>query len=274
MSEIKKLFFFLSLILLFLLLFLNKSFSFINNPNFSINYFNNNFNVTNLHQNAEFGNIDSLDFFQYLISDDSTNKKNNNKNPNESRMFVMPTAKPVKSGKGYWALNEFVFPTVSFGIENLLSLTAGISIMFGSENQLIHLAPKLTVYNTNQISLATGLFYVKPLSGKRNSIGIIYGIGTYDHEFFSITAGGGYGFEEDRFSKTGLVILGGEIKVTDGFSILSENWFPFKTDEIINSIGIRIYGSVLAFDLGFIIPKIKDKVGFSRIPWLALVYNF
>lgn len=272
-NNMNKLFFFLFL----LSIYQNNSFSFINDPDFTQNYFHNDdyfLNIDILYYNSEFSDIQRIDSLEYSISDDSIKEEIKIDNPNESRMFVMPTAKPVRSGQGYLALNEFVFPTITFGIENVLSFTAGISILFGSENQLIHLAPKITVYNSSQISIATGLFYVRPLSGTRNSLGIIYGMGTYDYEFISLTFGGGYGFEEDRFSKTGLIIIGGEIKIFDGFSILSENWYPFKTDEAINSYGIRFYGGTLAFDIGFVVPQKKVKAGIPKIPWVALVYNF
>ena len=90
---------------------------------------------------------------------------------------LMPTAKPVRSGQGYLALNEFVFPTITFGIENVLSFTAGISILFGSENQLIHLIIlSILLSITGQIGDISASL-IKRFSDVKNSSDIIPGHG-------------------------------------------------------------------------------------------------
>jgi hypothetical protein len=99
-------------------------------------------------------------------------------------------------------------------------------------------------------------------------------LATYGDDLAAITFGGGWGFAKDRFSNTPVWMLGGELKIADGFKLITEHWIPTRTNEKLSSIGIRIYGHNFAADIGFVHPSDSDPVGFSNIPWLGFAYNF
>ncbi len=194
--------------------------------------------------------------------------------PNQSRLFFAPTAKPIGAGNAYFSIYELFFPTFSVGISNFFSFSAGISLIPGASSQLVYVAPKITPLKIDDFYLATGMIYIIPTSDAGDGLGIYYGLATYGAEKAALTAGIGWGFSGERFSDTPLLMLGGELKLSDNFKFITENWIPTRSGDPIVSFGIRFFGKNLAADLGFIRPMEAEYDGFPFFPWLGFAYNF
>lgn len=194
--------------------------------------------------------------------------------PNQSRLFFAPTAKPIGDGHAYFSIYELFFPNFSIGLSNYFSLSAGISLIPGANSQLIYFAPKITPLHIEDFYLATGFIYIIPTQGADNGLGLYYGLATYGAENAALTAGIGWGISGERFSDTPVLMLGGELKISDNFKFITENWLPTRTDDPIVSFGIRFSGKNLAADLGFIRPLEAEYDGFPFFPWLGFAYNF
>ena len=78
---------------------------------------------------------------------------------NRSRMFLFPTGRSMKTGEGYFSLNEFFFPFAAVGFENLFILGGGISIIPGLDKQFFYLSPRITPFQLYNVSFAGGVFY-------------------------------------------------------------------------------------------------------------------
>ena len=117
------------------------------------------------------------------------------------------------------------------------------------------------------------MLYINATGTDFLGIGIVYGVGTYGSHDAALTAGLGWGFAEGEVSNKPVLMLGGELRVSNSVKLLTENWFPPGTDIFLYSFGIRFFGESLAADLGFI-GSSKGWGGFPFIPWLGFAYNF
>ncbi|MGD0338926.1 MAG: hypothetical protein ABSB78_09065 [Bacteroidota bacterium] len=193
--------------------------------------------------------------------------------PNNTRLFFAPTARSLKSGQGYFSDYELFFPFLAIGVTDFLTLAGGISIFPGLNGQLIYLAPKITPIQLEKFNLAGGVLYITTTSGG-DGVGIIYSVGSYGNQNASLTAGLGWGFYGSKIADKPIVMLGGELRISNSCKFITENWIPPNSDIAIISFGLRFFGENLAADLGFIRPTVSGGSGFPFIPWLGFAYNF
>jgi hypothetical protein len=194
--------------------------------------------------------------------------------PNQTRLFFAPTARPLKAGQGYFSAYEIFFPFLAVGVTDYLTLAGGFSLIPGANSQLLYLAPKITPVQIDKFSLAGGVLYLNSTSGGADGAGIIYTVGTYGDQSASFTAGLGWGFYGSDIADKPVLMLGGEARLSNHTKFITENWIPPNSDVVILSFGIRFFGENLAADLGFIRPTISNTSGFPFIPWLGFAYNF
>ena len=198
------------------------------------------------------------------------------RDPNRSRLFFAPTARPVAHGSGYVALYELFFPFVAVGIQNIFTLAGGVSLVPGLESQALYLAPKATLYDGRDFGLAIGGL-VGTNTGFDGSAGLVFGIGTYGSSEAAITAGAGFGFVEGEFSTRPVLMLAGEYQVSNVIKLLTENYIvPGYGEAVVAMGGIRFFGSRLAADIGLVTTPVafEDGGGFPFVPWLGFAYNF
>ncbi len=192
--------------------------------------------------------------------------------PNSTRLFFAPTGRGLKTGQGYFAAYEVLFPMIAYGINDYITLAGGISLLPGAEVQLLYFAPKVNVLSTQNFDLSVGWLYVG-LIGESNSdplpFNLLYTVGTYTFDENALTGGLGI----DVKSGKAMLMIGGELRVSQTAKLLTENWF-FNGGEVnFISFGVRFFGKSLAADFGFILPFIKDE-DTVFIPWLGFAYNF
>lgn len=196
--------------------------------------------------------------------------------PNQTRLLFAPTARPLKSGQGYFAAYEVFFPFLAYGVGYNLTLAGGMSLFPGASAQLFYLAPKVTAYSSEKLSLAGGVLYLNATSSFEDfeGAGVVYGVGTYGTSDASGTAGLGWGFFGDDFANNPILMLGGELRVSNSVKLVSENWFPPGSEAYPLSLGVRFFGDRLAADIALIYPAGADMEGFPFMPWLGFAYNF
>lgn len=200
--------------------------------------------------------------------------------PNRTRLLFAPTARPLGNGKGYLADYQVFMPFVGLGIGDYVSMAGGVSLVPGLSSQLVYAAPKVTVIDRPEASVAAGVIGAMPLGTATGSGygGFGFGIGTFGAPKRSVTLGAGFGFvSDDGESSTSalMLLLGGELQVSDHVKLLSENYvYVEEATNPILSGGVRFFNDTLAADLGFFTTPDAFGDGFPFIPWVGFAYNF
>ena len=197
--------------------------------------------------------------------------------PNHTRLLFAPTARPLGNGRGYLAVYEIFFPFVAYGAGSAVSLSGGVSLIPTAAGQLVYAAPKVTVYQQQNRAVAVGgLASTFVGDDEGGTAGILFGAGTLGGPERSVTVGAGWGFVDDELADRPLLLLGGDVQLSNHVKLLSENYLlPGIDDAIILSGGVRFFGDQLAADLAFFtVPAAWDEGGFPFFPWLGFAYNF
>ncbi len=214
--------------------------------------------------------IQSLDVLSGKVSEGKYIRSD----PNQSRLFFSPTARSLRSGQGYFSAYEIFFPFAAIGIADRITLGGGISIFPVIDNQIFYLAPKVTLFQTDNLSAATGLLYVNSTAIVTDGVGVYYFLGTYGTSDAGITGGLGWGFYGDDIADKPVMMIGGELRVSNSIKLISENWVPANSDVAVISYGIRFFGDQLSADLAIIQPVGTRVSDVHFMPWLGFTYNF
>jgi hypothetical protein len=149
-------------------------------------------------------------------------------NPNATRLYFGPTARMLKQRQGYFSDCYIIFPSVAYGITDHITMGAGVSLVPGLDinKQVYYINPKIGLSATSNTSFALGglLFALPEIDHKRNTLGIIYGVGTLGNPDGSLTLGLGYGMVNSDFANKPAVMFGGEKRFARRLSFVSENW--------------------------------------------------
>lgn len=195
--------------------------------------------------------------------------------PNDTRLLFAPTARTLKQGKGYIADYWVFFPFVAVGAFDQLVLAGGITLIPGADTQLFYLAPKVGLYQNETLGVAAGLIYMNSFRFDWDGVGIAYGVSTIGNSDMAGTIGLGWAFSGEEVHNKPILLLGGEIRVSQSIKLISENWLIPDSDVSLVSLGVRFFGNRLAADLALIYPLGADMGdGFPFFPWLSFAYNF
>jgi hypothetical protein len=194
--------------------------------------------------------------------------------PNETRLFLAPTARPLKAGQGYFSVYEIVLPYFAVGLTDFLALGGGMTLIPGASEQLFYVAPKLTVFQAKDLDLAAGVLYASSTGSGASGIGVIYALGTAGKKSLSVTGGLGWGYSGDGFANRPILMIGAEAQISDSVKLLTENWIPMGSNAKFLSFGVRFFGRNLAADFGLMLPPGSNLGGFPFIPWIGFSYNF
>jgi hypothetical protein len=205
--------------------------------------------------------------------------------PNYTRLLFAPTARPLKSGSGYFGVYELFFAFVAVGVGDYMTLAGGMSLFPGAESQIFYLAPKITPFQTDNLDLAVGVLHlILPTFGgdepatsdgdETEGLGIVYTNGTFGSQYAAVTVGLGWGYSGEDVTNEPILLIGGEVQISNSTKLITENWFPPNSDIGLLSLGIRFFGDKLSSDLGFFIPIGSgiEEAGF--LPWVNFTYNF
>ena len=196
--------------------------------------------------------------------------------PNRTRLFFAPTARSQGSGQGYVGLYEIFATYISIGVGNVASLGVGGTLIPGASEQLLYGAAKVTLYERRTMAFAAGAF-VASTSEMRNAGGFLLGVGTFGPPNRSLTIGLGFGFGNSDFEETPVLLVGGEMQLSNHIKLITENYIMTSVAEgVLVSGGIRFFGERLAADfaLATVPAVVEDLNGFPFVPWIGFSYNF
>lgn len=198
-------------------------------------------------------------------------------NPTDTRLFLLPTAKMLKQGKGYFQDIDIVVTSANFGITDNISIggIATIIPFIGIQNQVFLVTPKFGIEINKDFSIAGSIFYGSGAGVGQIAVG--YAAATYGNSDNNITLGVGAGTFSAFSSRSSLVSgvnIGGMYRITENMSFLTENWFVLNSGVfILPSLGVRFFSDKLSADLGFTIPSSFGNNTFP-IPYIDFVFSF
>jgi hypothetical protein len=140
---------------------------------------------------------------------------------------------------------------------------------FGSDRPY-WFTPKLQVVATEQVQASVGVIHV---TGFDENAGIAYGVATFGSSDKALTTGLGYGYS--GASRTPILMIGGELRQSRRFKLVTENWLMpggpgFMTGFL--SGGVRFLGEHLTADLGFMVPLVDE--GVTAFPLVSFAWHF
>lgn len=193
--------------------------------------------------------------------------------PSSNRLFFGPTGRTIGGGRGYFAVFEVLFPSVTVGIHDRASIGGGTLLVgnLGSSRPFWFL-PKIQVVDQEGVAASVGALAVTSVEG--GWVGILYGVATMGSADQALTAGLGYGWIEDDFADRPAILLGGETRVAPSVKLITENYvIPTGQGEFeaILSAGPRFFGERLSADVGLAVPA-SGEGGF--FPLVNFVYNW
>ena len=205
--------------------------------------------------------------------------------PNYSRLIYAPTGRPLRRKQGYFSDYYVFFPGLSYGVTNQVSLMAGLTVIpgVGFDEQLKYVAVRFGSRVSDDLSVSAGVLNTSLRADDDEfAAGIAFAVGTLGRPDKSVTAAVGLGYskeggEDYQFGQHPLIVLGGNLRLSNSVGLLSENWFITGEDVGLSEqpfgIAVRFFGERVAVDVGFILIGEVLKEGFP-IPWLSFAYNF
>ncbi len=187
--------------------------------------------------------------------------------PNQTRLFFSPTGRPLKQHSGYFADYYVFFPTLAYGLTANLSISGGVSIIPGATSQLMYIAPRFALTLNRKVSLAAG-FLTMGILNQEERFSLGYLVTTFGDAVSAVTLGIGIPLHAN--SSGSLLLIGGEMQISNHVKLITENWVFAGNDlSLLYSAGIRFFGQRLAVDLALVgFDEFAFKQGFPLIPYV------
>lgn len=189
--------------------------------------------------------------------------------PNPTRLFFGPTARPLARGAVYLGVYEVVIPFVQVGVTDRISVGGGTPLVFGGGGQRpFWFTPKVTVVARERTQASVGVMHIANVDG--DSLGIGYGVVTVGTRDSAITIGGGLAYSRYGDTSPPIVMVGGEHRVHRNVKLVSENYVTDGGG--IASAGVRFMSGKLSADLALAAPIGVDEV--VVFPMVNVVWAF
>jgi hypothetical protein len=207
--------------------------------------------------------------------------------PNDSRLMFAPTGRPLRKGDGYFSDHYVVFPGVTYGITDHVSVAGGVSVVpaVGLGDQLLFASARFAHQPSDRLALAAGALYA---AGGGEAAAMLFGVGTVGRPERSLSVGLGFGGTRQeayypdyrrRFRWRGAPILmvGGNVQLSNSVALVSENWLLLGEDFELSrqpfGVALRFFGERISADVGVVFVGEVLKEGLP-IPWLSVSYHF
>ncbi len=208
-----------------------------------------------------------------------TGRKFSGVDPNPTRLLIGPTARALGNGNGYAALYEIFFPFVAVGVGDVATLAGGLSLLPGAPGQILYVAPKATLWETDEVALAVGGFAggIVGFDIEDNDLpifGIGYAVGTFGMSEGAVTVGLAQGYADGTAGNV-FGLIGGEYQVGNRAKLISENYVFYVSGDVqsVLSGGIRFFGDRLSADFA-LFTSTEGFDGFPFVPYLGFATTF
>lgn len=189
--------------------------------------------------------------------------------PNPTRLFFGPSARPLPRGGVYFGVYEVVMPFVQVGVTDRISVGGGTPLVFGGGSQRpFWFTPKVTVVARERTQASVGVMHIANLDG--DSLGVGYGVVTHGTRDSALTVGVGMAYARLEDASPPIVMVGGEHRVHRNVKLVSEN-YVFDGGALA-SAGVRFMSGRLSADLGLVSPVGVDEV--IVFPMVNVVWAF
>ena len=217
---------------------------------------------------------------------------------NATRLLFSPTGRPLAKGEGYFSDHMLVFPGVTYGITDNLSIGAGASVVpgLGLDEQVLYVAPRFGKQFSEHVAVSAGLLYGRTGGNDdATDLGLGFAVATLGKPDESLTVGLGVArtveyetsgryvngvlrYERQRdIAHTPVLMVGGTKQLSRRVALVSENWLVlhdnFKLSEQPFALGIRFLGDRLSADVGVVLVGEMLDEGFP-LPWVSVSYRF
>lgn len=189
--------------------------------------------------------------------------------PNPTRLFFGPTARPLEKGAVYLGVYELFLPFVQVGVTDRFSIGGGTPLVFGGGGgRPFWLTPKFTVVSRPRTQVAVGAMHIANVDG--DSLGIAYGAVTQGSRDSAVTLGLGVAYARYENRSPPVVMLGVEHRVHRSVKLVSEN-YAFQGGGLVSG-GVRFLSGRLSADLALAAPLGVDEV--VVFPMVNFVWAF
>ncbi|HSJ63522.1 MAG TPA: hypothetical protein VK922_06385 [Gemmatimonadaceae bacterium] len=203
------------------------------------------------------------------------------RHPHQTTLVLGPTGRTLERGQGFFTLHELFFAALQYGVTNHVTLGAGATLLPGVslDEQIIYFLPKIAVARTPLVNLAVGAVIVRAgdifdISNEgAATFGVLYGAGTFGGPDANLTTGLGFGFVGDRISSQPLVQVGGQLRVSPGVALITENWMIGRQGDdayVLSWSGLRFLHRKATFDAA--VAFAPEEGGW--LPWVGVTLGF
>ena len=161
--------------------------------------------------------------------------------PNNTRLTLMPTARPLHAGTGYIESMLLFFWSVGYGISDRHAILAGASLFPGVDvdDQVFYVGTKSSLYKSKSIQLAGGLLSLNQ-KFLDDRLSALYGVATLGNADGALSLFVSYGFEGTKMGEKPLMVLGGERRFGRRTYFVGE--LPIYDNQVVFPIlGIKRY---------------------------------
>ena len=190
---------------------------------------------------------------------------------NPTRLFFGPTGRTLKRGEAYFGMYEVYVPFVQYGVTDRFSIGGGIPLFVGGGSpHPVWFTPKLQLVAQKTTQVSVGVMHF--LNIDNASLGIAYASATQGSTDTAVTVGLGWAYARagDHGGGAGVLMVGGEHRLTRRLKFVTENYF-FDEGGLVSG-GIRFMGDRLSADLGLFAPLDADF--FFAAPMVNFVWKF
>lgn len=198
--------------------------------------------------------------------------------PSRTRYLYSPSAFMLGRGEGSVSQTELVLTSVAFGLTDHLTVGVGTSLplLLASDGEGLNFTGTVKAGGSVSEHLhlavtAQGLL----LPGSAVSVGILFGTATFGtpDAHVSVSAGSPFAADGADGDLGGILYsVSGAVRVSDGISLVTENWIVPGGEEAFNVISgaLRFLGQRLAVDAGLVFFEGSPLA----LPWIDFTWRF
>lgn len=188
---------------------------------------------------------------------------------NPTRLFFAPTGRALKRGDAYFGVYEFFMPFAQYGVSDRFSIGGGTPLFVGTGPHPVWVTPKLQVLTTSRTQAAIGAMHF--FNVDHNTFGVAYGAVTHGNRDSAVSVGVGWAYSGNSRSTsgTGVLMVGGEHRVSTRMKLITENYVV--RGHVMLTGGVRILSEKLSADIGWFSPMVEGH--FVAVPMFNFVWK-